>query len=79
MHVNYTLDPACACIQLARPMHHVISPLSFVAAVQNDELVSDRRRRLTRQRVQRHRGRTDMVRRETAIATDHKRLGRQKL
>ena len=50
------------------------------------ESVSDRRRRLTRprvyelltrQRVQRHRGRTAEARSETAKAADHKRLGRQ--
>ena len=41
--------------------------------------VSDRRRRLTRQRVQRRRGRTDEARRETVRAADckRKRLGRQ--
>ena len=41
------------------------------------ESVSDRRRRLTRQRVQRHRGTTEEARRENARAADHKRLGRQ--
>ena len=38
---------------------------------------ANRRRRLTRKRVQRHRGRTDEVRRETARAADRKTLGRQ--
>ena len=40
---------------------------------------SDRRRQLTRQRVQRHGERTDEVRRETVRAADRKRkkLGRQ--
>ena len=37
------------------------------------DAVSDRRRRLTRQRVQRHRGKTDEARRETVRAADRKR------
>ena len=60
-HVNYVYNP------------HAHSPLSCMDAVH------DRRRRLTRQRsrVQRHRGRTDEARRETARAANRKRLGGQ--
>ena len=77
-HVNYALDPgaapARACIQPARAP----CDLSFVLYKMDEyESVSDRRRRLTRQRVQRHRRRTDEARRETARAANGKRLGRQ--
>ena len=41
------------------------------------ESVSDQRRQLTRERVQRHGGRSDEERRETTRAADCKRLGRQ--
>ena len=57
---------------------HAPWDLTFVLYKMDEyESVSDRRRRLTRQRVQRHRGRTDEARRETARAADRKRLGRQ--
>ena len=56
-----------------------VGPLRDLTFLSLDEYesVSDRRRRLTRQRVQRHRGRTDEARRETARAADRKRLCRQ--
>ena len=75
-HVNYALDPHT---RVYNP-HHVISRLSLLYKWMSiHESVSDRRRQLTRQRVQRHRGRTDEARRETVRAADHKRkrLGRQ--
>ena len=65
---HWTLAPVRVRIQPARP--------TFVL-YKMDESVSDRKRRLTRQRVQRQRGRTDEAKRETARAADHKRLGRQ--
>ena len=70
--VNYALDPGAA------PARARIQPARVVLYKMDEyESVSDRRRRLTRQRVQRHRGRTDEARRETARAADRKRLGRQ--
>ena len=73
-HVNYVLDPRART-------YHVISPLSLILSLDEYESVSDRRRRLTRQRVQRHRGRTDEARRETARVADCARdlAGRMKL
>ena len=71
-HVNYALDPG--------PRARAPWDLTFVLYKMDEydyESVSDRSRRLTRQRVQRHQGRTDEARRETARAADRKRLGRQ--
>ena len=74
------VGPPCARIYNPHA-HHVISPLSLPSSLlykmDEYESVSDKRRQLTRQRVQRHRGRTDEARRETARAADRKRLGRQ--
>ena len=62
-HVNYALDPGAAPprarIQPPR------APCVVLYKMDEYESVSDRRRRLSRQRVQRHRGRTDEARRET--------------
>ena len=69
-HVNYALDPRA---RADTTRHHVISRLSL-AEINMDEYesISDWRRRLTREKVQRHRGRSDEARRETTRAADHK-------
>ena len=63
------VEPPCA---RAYNPHHMISRLSLLYKKDEYESVSDRRR-LTRQRVQRHRGKTDEARRETVRAADRKR------
>ena len=72
--MRWTPAPAHVRIQPA----HAPCDLTFVLYQMDEyESISDRRRRLTKQRVQQHRGRTDEARRETARAADRKRLGRQ--
>ena len=78
LHINYVLDPVPrARTRVYNPHAHLVtSPLSCTKLMSMC-CSADRRRRLTRKRVQRHRGRTDEARRETARVADRKILGRQ--